>query len=205
MRTRLFFLVILILEIYGSIAWHRPLVLITKPLLMPILMYIAWSEGVTSRLYFSALFLSFLGDVFLMFEGWFIPGLVAFLLAHVSYILLFKKEYEFSFTAILVFGLLTSGFLVFLYPSIPGEMQIPVIAYCAAITLMGIFAASRNTSSRLSYRFIVAGSVLFILSDSLIAVNRFHFDIPKDSLYIMTTYGAAQYLILEGWLRKGSL
>jgi len=205
MRTRLFFLVILILEIYGSIAFHRPLVLVTKPLLMPMLMYLAWQEGVSSRLYFAALFFSFLGDVFLMFDGWFIPGLVSFLLAHVSYIILFRKEYRFSFLAILLFALFTSGFLVFLYPSIPAEMQVPVVIYCIAITLMGIYAASRNTPSRASYGYILAGAVLFIVSDALIAVNRFYTDIPHDALYIMTTYGAAQYLILEGWLRKDSL
>ncbi len=205
MRTRLFFAVILILEIYGSIAWHRPLVLMTKPLLMPVLMYIAWREGITSRTYFSALFFSFLGDVFLMFDGWFIPGLVSFLLAHVSYIFLFRKEYSFSFTAILLLALFTSGFLVFLYPSIPENMRVPVVVYCIAITLMGICAASRNTASRSSYGYVVAGAVLFIISDALIAVNRFYTDIPADALCIMTTYGAAQYLILEGWLKKDSL
>lgn len=205
MRTRLFFAVILILEIYGSIAWHRPLVLMTKPLLMPVLMYIAWQEGITSRTYFSALFFSFLGDVFLMFDGWFIPGLVAFLLAHISYIFLFRKEYGFSFTAILLFALFTSGFLVFLYPSIPAELQIPVVIYCIAITFMGISAASRNTASRTSYRYVLGGAVLFIISDAMIAVNRFYTHIPADALYIMATYGTAQYLILEGWLKKDSL
>lgn len=205
MRIRLFFLVVLILEIYGSVAWHRPLVLMTKPLLMPILMYIAWKEGITSRLFFTALFMSFLGDVFLMFPGWFIPGLVAFLLAHVAYLLLFRKEYDFSFTAILLFGLFTSGFLVFLYPSLPPEMQIPVTVYCVAITLMGIFAASRTTSSRTSYRYVLMGAVLFIVSDALIAIDRFHTTIPYAAVYIMCTYGAAQYLILQGWLKKDSL
>lgn len=205
MRARLFFLVVLILEIYGSLAWHRPLVLITKPLLMPVLMYIAWREGITSRLYFSALFFSFLGDVFLMFEDWFIPGLASFLLAHVSYILLFRKTCRFSFSAIFLFALLTSGFLVFLYPSVPAGLRVPVVAYCVVITLMGIFAASRHTSSGASYRYVLAGAVLFIISDSMIAVNKFYADIPKDALYIMTTYAAAQYFILEGWLRRDSL
>ncbi|MBX2952948.1 MAG: lysoplasmalogenase [Leadbetterella sp.] len=205
MRTRLFFVVILLLEIYGSIAWHRPLVLVTKPLLIPLLMLIARQEGVTDKAYFLALFFSFLGDVFLMFDGWFIPGLVSFLLAHVSYIFLFRNEYRFSFIAILLFVWVTSGFLVFLYPRIPGDLRIPVVIYCTVITLMGIYAASRNTPSKASYRYILAGAVLFIISDSLIAVNKFHTDIPKDALYIMSTYGAAQYLILEGWLRKDSL
>lgn len=205
MRTRLFFVVILLLEIYGSIAWHRPLVLVTKPLLIPLLMLIAWQEGVTDKAYFLALFFSFLGDVFLMFDSWFIPGLVSFLLAHVSYIFLFRNEYRFSFIAILLFVWVTSGFLVFLYPRIPGDLRIPVVVYCTVITLMGIYAASRNTPSKASYRYILAGAVLFIISDSLIAVNKFHTDIPKDALYIMSTYGAAQYLILEGWLRKDSL
>ena len=36
------------------------------------------------------------GDVFLMFEGFFIPGLVAFLLAHVAYLVLFRQEHRCS-------------------------------------------------------------------------------------------------------------
>lgn len=205
MRLRLLFLILLILEIYASISYNRPLVLITKPLLVPILMLIAFQEKIHDKLFYLALFFSFLGDVFLMFSGinYFILGLGSFLLAHVFYIILFIPEIRFSFLPIVGFILVTASYLVFLYPHIGIDFRIPVVLYCTVITLMGIMAALRRTSSSKSYRYILIGAILFIISDSLIAYNKFYTDIPHDALYIMTTYGAAQYLILEGWLKRG--
>jgi hypothetical protein len=59
MRIPLLFLAVLLLEIYGSIAYHRPLVLMTKPLLMPLLMLWAYQEGLRDRLLFTALYSRF--------------------------------------------------------------------------------------------------------------------------------------------------
>jgi alkylglycerol monooxygenase len=201
MRIPLLFLAVLLLEIYGSIAYHRPLVLMTKPLLMPLLMLWAYQEGLRDRLLFTALFFSFLGDVFLMFDGYFIPGLASFLLAHLAYILLFKRDYTFQFLPFVLFGICTSAYLIFLYPHIPDAMKLPVIAYCTVITGMGISAASRSKDK--AYAYLVIGAVLFIISDALIAFNKFYKDIPHDSLYIMSTYGAAQYVLVRGWLKRG--
>ena len=202
MRLRILFLIILILEIYASISYNRTLVYITKPLLMPILMFIAYQEGVKNKWLYIALLFSFGGDVFLMFSGlnYFLLGLSSFLLAHVFYIVLFVPQAKFSFLPIVAFGVVTAGYLTFLYPHIASDFRIPVIAYCVVITLMGIVAASRNKSA--SYGYILAGAILFIISDSLIAYNKFYTALENDALLVMTTYGAAQFLILEGWIKQ---
>jgi alkylglycerol monooxygenase len=201
MRIPLLFLAVLLLEIYGSIAYHRPLVWMTKPLLMPLLMIWAYREGLKDRALYLALFFSFLGDVLLMLDGLFIPGLAAFLLAHLAYIYLFKADYTFQFLPFVLFGICTSAYLVFLYSHIPENMQIPVIAYCTVITGMGIAAASRRRDRAFPY--LLLGAILFIVSDALIAFNKFYKDIPNDALYIMSTYGAAQFLLVKAWLKRG--
>jgi uncharacterized membrane protein YhhN len=202
MRLRILFLIVLILEIYASVSYNRTLVYITKPVLMPILMFIAYQEGVKNKWLYIALFFSLGGDVFLMFSGlnYFLLGLSSFLLAHVFYIVLFFPQAKFAFLPIVAFGIVTTGYLTFLYPHISVDFRIPVIAYCVVITLMGIVAASRKKST--SYWCILAGAILFIISDSLIAYNKFYTTLEHDALLVMTTYGAAQFLILEGWIKQ---
>ena len=77
--------------------------------------------------------------------------------------------------------------------------MIPISAYATAIMWMGITAAERQANQK-SYRFILIGATLFIISDSLIAINKFAFSIPLSGLWVMATYIAAQYLIVEGVL-----
>jgi alkylglycerol monooxygenase len=199
MRIALLYLVVLLLEIYGSTAYHRPLVWITKPLLMPLLMYLAYQKGIKNKWLYVALVGSWLGDIFLMLDGQFIPGLVSFLFAHIAYILLFKPYYTFSFIPIFLLALITSAYLIFLLPHIPLEMKWPVITYCSVITGMGIMASSLDLKSK---KWITLGALLFILSDSLIAYNKFYVSLPYSAFFIMGTYGAAQYLILKGWSKK---
>ena len=202
MRLRIFFFIVLILEIYASTTRNQMLFYVTKPLLMPILMFIAYQEGVKNKWLYIALLFSLGGDIFLMFSGlnYFLLGLSSFLLAHVFYIVLFFPQAKFSFLPIVVFGIVTTGYLTFLYPHIASDFRIPVIAYCVVITVMGIVAASRNKS--VSYWYILVGAILFIISDSLIAYNKFYIALDNDALLVMTTYGAAQFLILEGWIKQ---
>jgi len=58
-----------------------------------------------------------------------------------------------------------------------------------------------NRSGRvadISFKLVFVGSLLFLLSDSMIAFNKFHSDIPLAGFLIMITYIAAQYLIMRG-------
>jgi YhhN family len=67
---------------------------------------------------------------------------------------------------------------------------------------MGVAAAFRKGStSYSSYTWVLAGAILFILSDSTIALNKFLQHFEAASLLVMTTYGAAQWLIVWGMTR----
>ena len=188
----------------------------TKPLLMISLMvyYLSSRKGkIThlSKMMIGALIFSWFGDVLLMLQGQvervFIFGLAAFLIAHVFYIFSYKlAKYEklgelnksFVRTRI-AFLLFIGGALIYmLYPFLT-DLLIPVAAYTSVIVAMGIFALlRRGWTVDKSFIMVYSGALLFIMSDSIIAINKFMSPIIQASLLIMATYIAAQFLIVKG-------
>ena len=84
-----------------------------------------------------------------------------------------------------------------------GSMKLPVIVY--AIVIHGMLAAALNRRlkvNRQSYWLVFSGAALFILSDSMIALNRFSFSFNMARIFIMSTYVLAQYLIAVGCLKQ---
>ncbi len=203
MLVRIAFFILLAIEIYFSTSHQNSLVKITKPLLMPLLMLMAFQLNIKEKYIYIALFFSLLGDVFLMFGGelYFMLGLGSFLLAHVFYILLFRNQFNFSLFKALPFAFATLTYFMLIKSGIDKNLLFPVSVYCLVITIMGIFAAGRNTNKS-SYILVLIGSILFIMSDSLIAFNKFYSPLPASSFWVMSTYGLAQFLIVLGWSKK---
>ena len=79
-----------------------------------------------------------------------------------------------------------------------GEMKIPVLIYGAVISIMLFIAALFIFVKKSGSIFIVAGALLFITSDSLLAINKFYSPFINASMYIMLTYAFAQYYIVKG-------
>ena len=189
-----------------------------KVLLMPILYGLLWvtasgTPAISSKLFkwtSFALFFSWMGDILLIFQGsnaiYFLLGLSAFLIAHISYIAVFRvsrnPEPGMKFKSWLLPISLLSIYLVFLFAGIgPGlhEYTVPVILYTAAISGMLLSAFSRSGGTvRQSFVLVLTGATLFILSDSMIAINKFWMPIADAGAWIMLTYGSAQYLIIRG-------
>lgn len=85
-----------------------------------------------------------------------------------------------------------------------GVMKVPVAAYTIVIIAMLLAALNRfGKVNRTSFLLVMAGAALFVLSDSLIAINRFHTKLDYSTLSVMSTYVLAQYLIVRGCLREG--
>jgi uncharacterized membrane protein YhhN len=203
-----FFMVLLlhILARETGVVWLGNL---SKPLLMPLLMILVFFEnkyrlkGIV--LLIAALVFSFLGDVFLMYSGesFFVAGLSSFLLAHLFYTLIFLR-YKIvnsllvlpfiAYAALMVFGVLSG--------KIPESLQIPVWIYIAVIMFMGVTAAMAAKLLSRSYQNVLVGAILFILSDSFIAVNKFVAAVPQVSFLVMSTYGIAQFLIVKGVMEQ---
>lgn len=151
-----------------------------------------------------ALALSCLGDIFLALrlENGFIYGLGSFLIAHLIYFILFTRRWRRPLrpplirlgcsVALLVFSLFFSQWLA---PML-GGLALPVMMYVCAITLMVIASLWANFSTRL----VVIGAVLFMISDSTLAVERFRGEIYLGSALIWITYYLGQYGITTGFL-----
>jgi uncharacterized membrane protein YhhN len=184
----------------------------TKPLLMPLLMLGFYTasikrSGTLFYLIFFALLLSWAGDVLLQTKGMFIPGLISFLLAHVFYIVYFIKtgkgkkgilqSQPLIGIPVLIYILI---FLWQLYPYL-NELKIPVTVYGITIGTMLLMAI--NTKRKLSKSadaLFFYGALLFVISDSLLAVNLFAMNHLVLSLGVMLTYASAQFLIVRGAL-----
>lgn len=153
-----------------------------------------------------ALFFSLAGDAFLMFEGFFIPGLVSFLLAHVCYIALLRSDAPWlaSRRAVACISLVAAAMYALLWlGGLPTALRLPVLAYVGVIAAMAAQAWGRHRVLRNPASLLVAaGASLFMLSDSLLAINRFVQPLPWAAVGVLATYYAAQALILHGFLRR---
>jgi uncharacterized membrane protein YhhN len=191
------------------------LILTTKPLLVSILAFWFWKTAGDNASRFSkflllGLIFSVGGDTLLMFvehgpqlEVFFLLGLGSFLIAQLCYTyalwtypkvregIIFRKPW----VVILFLGYLV-WILTTLWAGIPGPMRLPVGVYATAIVAMAISAANLygRISSNLFWGFF-GGVLLFVLSDTLIALNKFGEPIVGARLAIMFTYLLAQYLI----------
>lgn len=212
--TIVFCVIVLAELISGNIESLSQIHYITKPLILVslIIFFGKHSKALdvkTKSILLFALAFSLLGDILLMFvdiaANFFIGGLVAFLLAHIMYILIFLKQREQhrvkpAFIAIVL--LYAGGLFYILYPGL-GDMLIPVIVYMTAILIMVVSASLRKKSiSNNNYNLVFIGALFFMISDSILAVNKFHHPVPLSGILIMTTYATAQYLIVMGMLKQ---
>lgn len=183
---------------------RRPLVYVFKPACTALLVaLVATGHQCFSSPYavaiLAGLFFSFLGDVFLMLPSdHFRSGLFSFLLAHVAYLCAFLKDSPFAAPVtpfVLCLALGSSAFVV-LWPGIPARLRPAVVVYAAILLAMASQAASRGLNLRtvpaLQATF---GAVLFVLSDALLAWNRFRRPFPAAQALIHATYFPAQWLI----------
>lgn len=151
---------------------------------------------------------SLLGDIFLMLPmDLFLAGLGAFLLAHLCYMSAFfaGSDARTRLVSIALFAVFGVANLAGLLPRLENAMRVPVIAYVVALLLMAGFALARGRSLRaregaasavaVSARLAAIGAALFVVSDTLLAWNRFGGGIPLASLWVLATYFIAQWYI----------
>ena len=176
-----------------------------KPLALLVLMVAAWqsSAGILGRKWLMlALALSLLGDVLLMGEGLFVAGLVAFLLAHISYIQLFRQDAPWLRSRRAVAVCISAAAVIFVgldQNGLPTELRVPVAAYVLVIATMAAQAWGRAKHLYSASSLWVAwGSLSFMLSDTLLAFDKFVSPLPYAGLWVLATYYLAQGLIVRG-------
>ena len=202
-----------ILAEYNGRPWH---VYLLKPLttwtiiLVAVLANPDIAETGRATLYQSliigGLVFSLAGDVFLMLpQDRFIPGLFSFLVAHLMYIAAFtglSGLHNSNGWLFVPFLLLTVVMLALLWKGL-GKLRIYVIAYMLIISTMGWQATefwfrTGSTAALLA----MVGAIFFLLSDSLLAIERFRTKFAASSLLVLSTYYIGQLLI--AWSVIGS-
>ncbi len=201
-------------EIIGEVYHVEALIYLFKPILMPCLLAFLWinranSIRITLAGAMVALIMSWFGDVFLMLDPtFFILGLGSFLIAQVSYMVAYSRALVgpardiFSQWHSYLILILLLGYGIFLVLRIEpelGDKLIPVIIYALSLLGMVFLAFLRNgRTSRLSYLLVYSGALIFLVSDSMIAVSQFESPFWFDRYWIMLTYILAQFLIING-------
>ena len=192
-----------ILAIIGQYVGPRWIVYVFKPLTTIFILAIAFLGGAASPPIYMIMILiglvfSLAGDVFLMLPSdQFILGLVSFLIAQICYIVAFTSGRGFSFNMASLVPVLVYGVIVYVLLSANlGKMRLPVIAYMIVILVMAWQAWER--SSALGERAALlafVGAVLFVISDTLLALNRFRGEFAAERALTLGTYYVAQWLI----------
>ena len=141
---------------------------------------------------------SLAGDVFLMLpRDRFLAGLASFLAAHLAYIAAFGAAGPTSgnFQLLLPLGLVALILLRLLWPTL-GKLRLPVVLYTGTIVVMVWRAWARSRSNPTpGTELAAAGAALFMLSDALLALNRFRRRHAGAQAAVQVTYVAAQALI----------
>ncbi|MBX2943880.1 MAG: lysoplasmalogenase [Cyclobacteriaceae bacterium] len=187
-----------------------------KPLIMVVLGGVYFSgtseSAPLAKAVVGAIVFSWIGDVCLMFQGesemYFMAGLGAFFIAHLCYVMAYyqhtqKKEgaglfgiQKFRFSLPIV--LAGTGLITILYTHL-GALKVPVIFYAILLMVMTLQALFRyGYTNAISFWFVFVGALLFMISDSLIAVNKFLSSFELAGIAIMATYLLAQFLIIRG-------
>jgi uncharacterized membrane protein YhhN len=214
-----FYIIVGLLQVTGILLKIPLLHQSLKMLLMPVLAFYLWnvieekSKNNLFLLSILALAFSYSGDIILMIPGnnplFFIGGLVSFLVAHLFYTKLFTslsplrnnviKKNTIWISGIILFLTL---FLSYLVPKMDTSLKIPVISYALIICTMLLSAINLKESiGNGPHHMILVGAILFVLSDSILALNKFDpvfQDINFMHALVMITYISAQGFIAHG-------
>lgn len=213
------FLLLLLMHCFSIPVEMNQIRTITKIILVPLLiLHLIINRSFTSAGYLPmiALLFSWLGDILLLGDGtaFFLSGMTAFVMTHVSYSLGFLKIQPVTpkdrsyFLYPLIALLVVSCMVFFFLKDHLGAYMIPVFVYMLFISCMAALAlhtyANQQVKTIVSYTFI-PGALLFVISDALLAINMFRMHHPVLEVLVMLTYGLAQFFIVRGIQKTSEL
>lgn len=216
----LLFAIIVIADLSGEFLQNSQIDHLAKPLILIWIggYFLSHAKSMDKTLVklagFGFLF-SWFGDLFMMFSAeflYFVLGIVSFLVAQIVYAFLFlrtinisgKKPFLKKKPAWLIFYI-AFGLIIYilLFNHLDAVLKVVLFIYMLAILFMSAMALNRYGNGHpLSFSLVFVGSLFFVASDSMIAINRFLMPIPFEGLLIMSTYIVAQFLIMKGILKQ---
>ncbi len=215
-KLKFAFWLLALLDVTALISGFYILHFAVKPLLIPVLilcLFFTDSPVTGKNLLTAGLIFSWMGDIFLLFENkhalFFIFGLVSFLTTHIFYIFYFLrikssgisilKKQPLVIVLVLAYGV-TLVWLLFPYLN---DLKLPVIVYAAVICSM--LLSSLHIVLKVNKKaagYYMSGATAFVVSDSLLAINKFYQPFACADTFIMLTYCAAQYFIIRGYIEQ---
>lgn len=181
--------------IYLDLTGNHELFTIFKPLTSVIiitipLLYNSKSFPRYTLYIISALFFCLVGDILLLNNNYFVFGLVAFLIGHILFTLGFTsisgiKRYPQTLIILLIIG---GAYYAYLFNSL-STLAIPVFIYFIFITLMcwqgiGLYIWKK----RKVFLYVAISVVLFLISDSTLALNKFKVPFEASRVIVLATY-----------------
>ena len=204
------------LETIG-VAWIS---IAVKSLIIPLLiwLYLRFVRGHWNRFHsmiIIALIFSWIGDITLQLtqfqESFFLVGLGSFLITQLIYMVAFfitpgKNTLFFRKIYLLIPVALYGWGILWLLSAGLGDMKLPVTVYTVVILSMLLAAVNREKKvNRQSFLLVLAGAILFVLSVSMIAINKFSQPFELARIAILSSYFTARYLIALGCARQFNL
>jgi uncharacterized membrane protein YhhN len=155
---------------------------------------------------FIALLFCFFGDFFLEFsqkESCFISGVASFLMGHIFYIICFVQQASNGlpwWVFLILFLYVAYGFNFYMGLKVEDKRLKAALGVYSGVILLMSFSALLRINSVITSKFVLTfiGSLLFVASDSVLAHNMFNKKVKHADLWIMSTYGLAQLLIIMG-------
>ena len=198
---------------------------VTKVLAMPLLaLAVALTHGANNKLYLvCALMAGCLGDYFLLrpvSKKKFLRGVFAFFIGHAFYLLILIPFSQFwllppwcvvlivliySFAVFMIYNMLHKpkglrGFAAVVY----AFMLLLINFTCISAVLTELFGTGSLATVKISTWIVLAGNMLFLISDSLLSVTMFKDDFKFSRVYVMTTYLAAQFFLVLGLIQPAA-
>jgi uncharacterized membrane protein YhhN len=192
------------LTIYGKLAGRQRMVYAFKPLTTCLIILLAVSlpaqpDGRYRLAILIGLGCSLVGDILLILPGdRFVAGLASFLVALIAYLIAFTVKAPLAALPgpFVIYAAAAAPLVILLWPRLRPRIRAPVVTYAAVMATM---AAQALTVALLSpsppATAAAAGAALFVLSDSVLVVNRYIRSFRLSPLVILSTYYAAQTLI----------
>lgn len=168
------------------------LLILTLPLRFPHDQLKAYRKTVLLGLLFCLI-----GDSFLLFESFFIYGLASFLVGHLCFLYAFVKQQGFQWPLVpgAVLVVFAAAILFLCYDNL-GALLLPILVYIGVILIMswqGI--ALQQQKKEPTFQYLGLAVSLFLISDALLAINKFYIPFAYSGVLILSTYWLAISLI----------
>ncbi|MCX6036773.1 MAG: lysoplasmalogenase [Chloroflexi bacterium] len=223
MLTTLLFIAVLAIAVADWVAvakgWKK-IETIAKPMTMVLLfayLALAGGFGATPLIYFGlGIFFSLAGDIFLMISyarfsnRWFLPGLAAFMLAHMAYIIGLNMPFGepsplwaigIGIILAMTAGRILRRILAGVREKGLRRLVVPVMAYGMVITLMllsAILTIYRVDWKTSASGLVSLGAILFYFSDIILAWNKFVKPVRNGRVMNMAAYHLGQIALIAG-------